>query len=318
MTRQRKSFMNIDKNGDIRSENEDRIIASDNFAKYINDLTANKTKVNAKRNNITDLISSALSCNNNALEDELLNSQWNEYIKNIGELPNMIAMVDVSGSMEGIPMLAAIGLGLCISNKSKYGKRVLTFSEHPSLVELDSCENFVDMVIKIRSSPWGTTTNFYSALKLVLYNIIENNMSHEDVKDLTLVILSDMQINQADNKFNASMMDTIRDMYHTAGININGVPYDPPHILFWNLRSTDNFPNISSCNNTTMLSGYSPQMLNEFIKGGLDRLKTITPFKMLLDILNNPRYDIQSFNNVATEYKNSRQYINDNINYFIN
>ena len=64
----------------------------------------------------------------------------------------MIAMVDTSGSMESEnsqPLYSAIGLGLRIAEKSKLGKRVLTFSAAPTWVNLDDCKDFVDSVINI-------------------------------------------------------------------------------------------------------------------------------------------------------------------------
>ena len=49
-------------------------------------------------------------------------------------------MVDTSGSMEDencVPLYTAIGLGCCIAEKSKLGKRVLTFSNNPSWINLE-------------------------------------------------------------------------------------------------------------------------------------------------------------------------------------
>ena len=40
--------------------------------------------------------------------------------------------------------------------------------------------------------------------------------------------------------------DNIKQKYHDAGMKSFGIPYNPPHILFWNLRSTSGFPNLST------------------------------------------------------------------------
>ena len=55
----------------------------------------------------------------------------------------MIAMVDVSGSMDGDPLHAAIALGIRVAEKSILGKRVLTFSALPTWVNLDGYDSFV-------------------------------------------------------------------------------------------------------------------------------------------------------------------------------
>ena len=83
----------------------------------------------------------------------------------------------------------------------------------------------------------------------------------------------------------------ITKMYAEAGMRTKyGTPYKPPHILFWNLRSTMGFPVLSSQKNVTMLSGYSSVLLNTFYEKGMDGLKSYTPYKMICDILNNERY----------------------------
>ena len=70
-----------------------------------------------------------------------------------------------------------------------------------------------------------------------------------------------------------------------------------PHILFWNLQSTNGFPELSYQNNVTMLSGYSPALFNSFIQNrtsstsSTSGLKDISPWRMLTDMLNNRRYN---------------------------
>jgi hypothetical protein len=331
MTRYKKAFLNIKSSGTRRSNDEDRIKCSEKFAEYIHNLVSGKTKVNSKRNNITDLVSSALIneqwpySDNREDEQKLIDAQWKEFTSTIGELPEMVAMVDVSGSMYGDPLLAAIGLGLCVAQKSRLGQRVLTFHSNPSWVNLEDCDgSFVKMVDKIKNAKWGGSTHFYKACKLILDRIIENKLTQEEASNMVLVIFSDMQINMALGDCNmSSMMNKIKNMYRTAGIETTGKPYDPPHILFWNLRSTDNFPSLSSTENTTMLSGYSPQMLNEFIQHGIDGMKKITPYTMMVQILNNVRYHMNDLVDLnchkwmratsKVRTKPDREYIVDNI-----
>ena len=68
-------------------------------------------------------------------------------------------------------------------------------------------------------------------------------------------------------------------------------PYDPPHILFWNLRKTSGFPATTFTNNITFLSGYSSTLLNVFVNKGIDALRSVTPFTMLQDLVNHKRYE---------------------------
>ena len=56
----------------------------------------------------------------------------------------MIRMIDVSGSMSGDPLHAAIALGIRNAEKSVFGKRALTFHSTPSRINLDTCPTFTD------------------------------------------------------------------------------------------------------------------------------------------------------------------------------
>jgi hypothetical protein len=203
----------------------------------------------------------------------------------------MVAMVDVSGSMSGDPLHAAVALGLRIAEKSMLGKRVLTFSAVPQWVNLDGCDNFVSMVNLVQHAHWGMNTNFYAALDMILDAIVQNKLEPEDVEDMVLTILSDMQIDQADSSY-GSMMSGIEQKYAEAGMRLYKKPFKAPHILFWNLRSTSGFPALSLQKNASMMSGFSPSLLNLFCEEGLEALQSCTPWSMFLKGINLERYQI--------------------------
>ena len=227
----------------------------------------------------------------NKLEIDVLNSQFADFLSRVGDLENMIAMVDQSGSMysEDDAGLAALGLGTVVANKSALGKRVMTFSAEPSWISLEQCSTFHDCMkeLKLHSHKAGLNTNFYKALKLILDSCVSANLPDSIVSNMVLAIFSDMQIDVGDNRKQrlATMYDGIKDMYNDAGYS------SVPHILFWNLRSTTGAPSSSSTKNTTMFSGYSPALLNTFCSKGMDMLQNITPWHMLVESLNIPRYD---------------------------
>ena len=74
-------------------------------------------------------------------------------------------------------------------------------------------------------------------------------------------------------------------------MRVCGKGYKVPHILFWNLRSSNGFPELSYQENVTMLSGYSPMLLNSFIEVGMTALKELTPWNMLVKMLEKERYN---------------------------
>jgi hypothetical protein len=225
-------------------------------------------------------------------EIALLNSQWRDSSSLTGALGKMIAMVDVSGSMEGDPMNVAIALGIRIAEKGNLGKRVMTFSAEPSWVNLEGYPDFVSKVEFLRRAPWGMNTNFRAALDMILDAIIQNQMSPEDVQDMILVVLSDMQMDAGDHCDKKALYDFMKSKYEAAGIRLHGKAFKPPHILFWNLRSTNGFPSLSSQPNCSMMSGFSPALLNQFCDQGLDALQSCSPWSVLETCLENERYKI--------------------------
>jgi hypothetical protein len=138
------------------------------------------------------------------------------------------------------------------------------------------------------------STNFDAALNMILDAIIEAKMEPEDVEGLTLAIFSDMQMDSADgaNRDTNVLYNRITTKYADAGLRVKGKPYKPPHILFWNLRSTSGFPVLSTQQNASMMSGFSAAMLNLFCEHGIESLQACSPWSLFLKGLENERYSI--------------------------
>lgn len=297
LSKQKKAFLNVKKNGEVRCpENVDRVECAKHFNEHIQKAVKGETEMKGKRVGMADFTKQAieLTYNGSQAEKDLLNSQWRDNSTQTGALGKMIAMVDVSGSMEGDPMNVAIALGIRIAEKSALGKRVMTFSAKPSWVNLEPYSDFISQVEIVKRAEWGMNTNFHAALDTILDAIIQNKMAPEDVQDLTLVVLSDMQMDAGDSCNKQVLYDTMKAKYEAAGIRVNGTPYKPPHILFWNLRSTSGFPTLSNQPNASMMSGFSPALLNLFCELGLDALQSCTPWSLLAKSLENERYKIMN------------------------
>jgi hypothetical protein len=295
VSKQKKAFLNVNKKGETKyPDRKDRIECADHFSNHVQRAIKDGTEVKGKRVGMADFTKQAIDLmvyHNNQTEIDLLNSQWRDNASQTGALGKMIPMVDVSGSMEGDPMNVAIALGIRIAEKSIIGKRALTFSAKPTWVNLEQYPDFVSQVKALRRAEWGMNTNFYAALDTILDAIIQNKMAPEDVQDLVLVILSDMQMDVADRN-GLTVYDNIKLKYEQAGMRVHGKPYKPPHILFWNLRSTSGFPSLSSQPNASMMSGFSPALLNLFCEQGLEALQSCTPWSLLERSLANDRYKI--------------------------
>jgi hypothetical protein len=294
LKRNKTALLNLKKNKEQRSDDDDRIICAENFKKYIESVIKDdKKEMKGKRVGVNEYVAEALKTSSMTQHEiDVLNLQWKNFMKTITpSLNGCIVMADVSGSMNGDPLNACIGLSAVIQEISTFGRRVLTFSETPTWVNLDNVTDFISVVSKIRKAHWGTTTNFYKAFQLIIDVIKQKpHPPIADVENLMLVILSDMQINQADKNY-SSMYDGISSQFKELGLNIYGKELSPPLLVFWNLRSTNGMPCATTEKGVIMMSGFSPVILNSFCEKGIDVLKNYTPENMFIEQLKNKRYD---------------------------
>ena len=218
---------------------------------------------------------------------------------NLGKL---VPLVDVSGSMEGIPMIVAISLGILVSELSNpaFRNRFITFHENPTWVSLEGITSLKDKVVKTMAAPWGQSTNFEAALMMILNVAVEKKLVPEEIPDI--IVFSDMQLNKA-GKYGETMHDLIKRRFAKAGKEICGRPYGPPKIIYWNLRAnTVGFPVQANAPNTQLLSGFSPSLLKLLLDGetliteevtsdGTVINKGITPEETLRKALDDENYD---------------------------
>jgi hypothetical protein len=189
------------------------------------------------------------------------------------------------------PRNAAIGLGIRVAEKSKLGKRVLTFSNSPEWIDLDPYDNLIDMCNRLKSDDsWGMNTDFRKAMKLIADACLKKNLTPRDVEDLVLVVFSDMQIDAAD-KNSSTLHEYVEDLFGKTGMKSKyKVPFKAPHMLYWNLKSSGGFPALSTKNNISMLSGFSPILLNSFCEKGIECLQECSPWHILTEQLQYERY----------------------------
>ena len=283
LSRQKYAFMCQNKN----KLDSDRARCRSNYIDYIK-RCGKSTTIKANRVGIVDMVREAMSLYNGSKPAcETLELQWKESGKSLSPLDNFVAMVDTSDSMcaeNSNPLYAAVGLGLRIAERSKLGRRIMTFSKDPAWIELDAAASLPETVGKVATDgSWQTNTNFAAAVRLLLSSCIAKNLRPDEVKNMVLVVFSDMAIDEADSNAR-SMNELIKILFSDAG------NYEPCHILYWNLRSTGGFPVLSTEKNVSMLSGYSPSMLNMFCEKGIAALEDFTPWSCLWEQLNHTRY----------------------------
>jgi len=306
LRKQKTAILNKDKRGKQRSEEVDRVQCAENYSEHVKKAIAGdkSAKVHGKRLDVGQLAKDGYSYRGMGDDEETLrktiNLQWKSQAENNKGLENVpiVAMCDTSGSMEcddGIPLNNAIGLSIRISElcHPAFRDRILTFDAVPKWIKTSGCKDFVEKAQTVRNSAWGMNTDFHLAMDEMISALVENNINPNDVRKMVLAVFSDMQFDCGYH--NANIFDDaylqIKRKFAEAGMRTTWQsPYDPPHILFWNLRKTTGFPATTYTKNITFLSGYSSTLLNVFCNKGIDALREVTPYSMLQDMLNVDRY----------------------------
>jgi len=237
------------------------------------------------------------------VDDLTIEAQWvdlRERLKESGSLGNFVPMVDVSGSMSGIPMIVSIALGILVTECAHpaFQNRFLTFDSTPEWHVLKSGWSLREKVHSAAAAPWGGSTNFFLALKMILDACKNGNVPAKVVQEMTFCIFSDMQFDHADDHASpvATKYEKIEQAFAKAGY------VDPvtgkaivPRMLFWNLRgSTIDFPARADTVNCDMVSGFSANGLKAFMAGDvLDAAaeKPPTPYDGMRKQLDDERYD---------------------------
>ena len=217
-----------------------------------------------------------------------LQKYWDNLLNYYGDREeNGIAIVDVSGSMTGTPMEAAVSLGAYIAEKAHgpFANHFITFSARPELVEFNGVD-ITDKLNRCASADWGMNTNLEAVFDMLLKVALTNKTPQEDMPT-RLYIFSDMEFDAALREYHGFWDRT------PANLNIDtlveGIAkkwaahgYKMLDIVFWNLNARqNNIPAIGE--GFSYISGFSPVMIEQVLSGktGLD---------LVMEKLNSERY----------------------------
>lgn len=252
------------------------------FKTYLDNVSKGKEKINSGQLFPHDMVKVYMS--GHGAVDAVIEEQWKAYVKKtleMGQLDKAVVLSDVSGSMNGQPMEVSIALGLLIATVAKgpFKGNVMTFETNPKFHHIDTTESLHSQVASLRHAPWGGSTNFQAAFDLILSTANEAKLKQEDMPK-TLVVISDMQFNQADGGDNFfTNFETIKAKYRASG-------YDMPKIVFWNVRgATEDFPVTKDEYGVCLVSGFTPCHLKFLVSGVIT-----TPYDLMRDTLDSERY----------------------------
>tara|TARA_Y100001970_G_scaffold19611_1_gene22211 strand:- start:1707 stop:3887 length:2181 start_codon:yes stop_codon:yes gene_type:complete len=259
----------------------------------------------------------------------------------------IIPMVDLSGSMSTrLPGKdrkhssyvsvadAAISLGIMTATSIPeddplYGI-MLSFSAVPSWIHLPKNTSLQEMTESLYNNTKGDrlNTDFHKAYTLIietLYKLVtDGKMTADDVKDVTLLVLSDLQFDQPSCPGYDSMWDTTYQQLEKMAIE-RGLP-GLPTMIFWNLNNCEcSIQAESTKKGVEFLSGYSQNniryafygydndnMLSEtIINGTRFKMSKTSPHFKMMKIIYQPVFDPvrEVFHNINRGTFKSYKYI---------
>lgn len=256
--------------------------------KYETFAKSKDTKVNAEALYPHDVAHRAFTMRyNTPLEDPtrlMLQKYWDN-LKDFynGREENGIAIVDVSGSMSGVPMEAAVSMGAYIADKAHgpFANHFITFSSHPELVRFEGVD-IVDKLNRCVQADWGMNTNLKAVFDMLLATAKSKNVRAEDMPT-RVYIFSDMEFDQCvsfdvarRNRSTWNRWDDYgRCVRDAAEVNSDlemiakewaAAGYKLPSVIFWNLNARQNrIPAIGD--GFSYVSGFSPSMIDCILSG---------------------------------------------------
>ena len=265
---------------DIERMKEDKNIQS--YADFAKDTTK---KVNAEVLNpvdIADRIFSHRYYNIPTETDRLMYQKYWDCLKDYynGREENGIAVVDVSGSMTGQPMNAAVSMGAYIAERGKgpFANHFITFSGNPQLVKFEGVDIY-DKFMRARNADWAMNTNIEATFDLLLNTALANNCTQEEIPS-AIYIFSDMEFDACAttgaidtsrhggygsrvNRVTSAQANTLFEQIKIKWANHG---YKLPRVIFWNLDCRqENIPAIGD--GFSFVSGFSMNMIEQILSG---------------------------------------------------
>lgn len=233
---QRKAFLNTTKKGKEQMrypDNTDRMKCRENFQSHLQKAMRGEVTVKGRTMFIHELVEQIMNGRLNSQEEQnLVEAQWNAHVEHFRQtmedtnssLGKGLCLVDVSGSMGGIPMNVAIAMGIFASSFAHpaFRDRFISFESSPRWIVLRYPNSYseyksnsmysnafiwetsraggelslYEKVMVARNSPWGGSTDFAAAHELILEACVNAKLCPEDLPEW-FMILSDMQFNDA-------------------------------------------------------------------------------------------------------------------------
>lgn len=251
------------------------------YQEYISDVASGKAKIHSGTLYPHEIVEAVLRSPYSESSSVALEEMWKA-------LPNYmegnefegLVVADTSGSMMGTPMNVAVSLAMYISERNTckaWKDKFITFSDNPQLQSVVGA-TLRSKIQNLMRADWGMSTNLQAVFKLILNTATSYKISNDEMPK-KLIIISDMQFNQAVRNNSKTNFEAIREKYAVAG-------YELPEIVFWNVNAHADTPVKATDTGVALVSGCSPSTMTYVLSG-----KLVNPVELMNKVIYSDRYN---------------------------
>lgn len=258
---------------------------NEHYSSYLKSVSKGEDKINSSTLFPHEIVEkfSQISSNNKLTEVDYLNESWKalpNYFSEKAVRHNWLPVIDLSESMRSrtsksvVPLYCAIAMGIYISERNNgiFKNEVMSFATKPRMFHL-SGDTLFDKLKCFKKIDVGYSTNLEAIYDSLLWVAKKNNISVFDMPE-TIIMISDMQFNEAIDDEENTAYEMIREKYRKAG-------YHVPKLVFWNVAAqTSNVPALADENGVILVGGYKPSSYEEI-------LSSTTPLDFMNKVLEN-------------------------------
>lgn len=212
-----------------------------------------------------------------------------------GKRGSMMCVVDTSGSMTGseaaAPINVAISLGMYCAERlnGPFKDHYISFSSRPQLIKIEGVD-FVDKVRRIYETNLCDNTNLEAVFDLLRRIALKPGVSKNDIPK-TIVVISDMQIDQGTGSWSYRSSDTTRWTEETAATEMEQIRHqwavdglELPRLVYWNVDARGDANILDAGPNVSFVSGFSPVIFKSVLTGK-------NGYDLMLEVLTAKRYN---------------------------
>jgi hypothetical protein len=256
------------------------------FGKYLEDVKMGEAKMNTGVLQPHEIVGEYMGLGGmvDSIKDDV-EAQWASFIDGLEKsgvsFDQSISVIDTSGSMWnsdfGTPGKVAYSIGLVLAHfcKGPFHNKWIEFSTNAKFHSFPD-GSLYDKLKSIKSI--NESTNIQSVFDLILSVYDMFKVPNEQQINRIFIITDGMWNNRTSNA-NLTNFQLIDTKFSAAG-------YKRPQLIFWNVSgNTPLFPVEYDVPNTSLVSGFSVNLMKIFLKGG-----NLNPLSFVLEAINDPRY----------------------------